>query len=155
MAQLTHNHIKSPYFCNFWISRFAFCSGSFLCKMFSLVPGPEHAHFVQEIGKGMIGMQSRWRNPHAALSNHHLFGIFGFPGLHFWISTFILIPSHRQLLACLVKSGDYLHRYLRLVRSWNYFTDICWYVQSRCVLRGLILWSASEELALCHLLCLA
>ena len=93
------------------LSRFAFCSGCFLCKMLPLVPGPQHAHFVEEIGKGMIGLQSRWRNTpssrsgfflslqsrwrnshttlsyhirsHQVTSNHHIFGIFGYPGLHF------------------------------------------------------------------------
>ena len=57
--------------------------------MLSLVPGPQHAHFVEEIGKGMIGMQSRWRNSHATLSNHHIF-------CHFWISRFAFLDIQVQ-----------------------------------------------------------
>ena len=54
----------------FGVSRFDFCSGSFLCKMLSLAYGPQHADFVQDMGRGTSGMQSRWRNSHTTRSNH-------------------------------------------------------------------------------------
>ena len=125
--QITPNHIKSPYFWHFWASRFPSCSGSFLGKMLSLVSGPQHAHFVEEIGRRMSGLQREGATQTKSFQitpNQIKSPYFR----HFWASRFALC------------SGNFLCKMLSLVSGVS--SQELKYLQAAAygVMRGLNLW---------------